>query len=148
MIATGGEDGVLIIRNSSNLEELKKISAHAWSSNGVKSIAFSHDFRFIMSTGADGSVFVWEIDLPDFKRSVESAPLSSVVSDSVISDLLVRILFGFVCASTRCEFAHWALFHLNLVDSRCLDIHGLASIPKSLKYFFNKIVRRKWSSGR
>jgi WD40 repeat protein len=61
LIATGGVDGVILVRRSAVLNQCLVINAHSATAGGVASIAFTRDSKYVVSSGLDGGVMLWNV---------------------------------------------------------------------------------------
>ena len=59
--ATGGKDGVIMIRNVGKFETANEIRAHTLFTGGVTAIAFSNTRSTLYTAGGDGSFMAWTI---------------------------------------------------------------------------------------
>eukprot|EP00742_Colponemidia_sp_Colp-10_P004312 GILJ01004600.1.p1 GENE.GILJ01004600.1~~GILJ01004600.1.p1 ORF type:complete len:1711 (-),score=393.32 GILJ01004600.1:88-5118(-) len=59
LIATGGEDGLLVLRNTSNLSRTREIKCHDPHQGGVSALCFSGSGQMLITAGMDGAIFAW-----------------------------------------------------------------------------------------
>ena len=77
-IATGGKDGVLILRNRKKLNQFSEIKGHAVFNGGVKSLCFSKQRTTLYTAGGDGTFLVWPVGAkPNPNQAVEPADFFS-----------------------------------------------------------------------
>lgn len=62
LVASGGADGMIIIRRTADPIYNVKELCHDPQAGGVSNLSFSGDSRFLVSAGGDGGVFVWDIN--------------------------------------------------------------------------------------
>jgi len=61
IVATGGSDGQVLLRNSDDKQPIAKFTAHNASLGGVNEVAFSDDGTYLLTAGHDGGVFCWNV---------------------------------------------------------------------------------------
>jgi WD40 repeat protein len=61
-MATGGKDGLVIVRDPTNVRSLKEFQTHSVVGGGVSQICLSASQPFFYVAGVDGSIFIVSID--------------------------------------------------------------------------------------
>eukprot|EP00698_Gefionella_okellyi_P016980 TRINITY_DN491_c0_g1_i6.p1 TRINITY_DN491_c0_g1~~TRINITY_DN491_c0_g1_i6.p1 ORF type:complete len:1591 (-),score=495.77 TRINITY_DN491_c0_g1_i6:849-5621(-) len=65
IVATGGSDGMLLLRSTSNLDSFTTQTNHAASSDGISRLCFTADGQYIVTGGGDGSILTWQVSTAD-----------------------------------------------------------------------------------
>lgn len=80
-MATGGKDGLVIVRDPAQIRNLKEFQTHSVVSGGVSAIAISAKLPFVYACGVDGSIFVIAID--DEQSVFPKEPITITASDEM-----------------------------------------------------------------
>jgi hypothetical protein len=61
-MATGGKDGLVIVRDPTNVRDLKEFQTHSVVGGGVSNICIGQSAPFLYVAGVDGTILVVSID--------------------------------------------------------------------------------------
>ena len=89
----GAADGSLSVRPVENQVTFLHLSAHSSTSGGVSQVSMSFDDRFVLSTGADGTLVVYRVDSSQLHESslLLTAELESGLSESTSKPFQTRL---------------------------------------------------------
>lgn len=77
-MATGGKDGILILRNRKKLNQFSEIKGHAVFNGGVRALCFSRKRTTLYTAGGDGAFLVWPVGAkPNPSQAIEPADFFS-----------------------------------------------------------------------
>jgi WD40 repeat protein/serine/threonine protein kinase len=94
-LATGGEDGLVILWDAAERRPLHVLDEHR---DGVEQVAWSHDSARLASAGRDGRVIVWDGETGQSVRTLEgrSSPIASVAWHPAANRLAFAELSGVI----------------------------------------------------
>lgn len=79
-MATGGKDGLVIVRDPTNVRNLKEFQTHSVVGGGVSNLCLSSKLPFFYVAGVDGSILVVSIDDSEFPKVAQTPQPSDEMS--------------------------------------------------------------------
>lgn len=90
LVASCSDDGIVIIRNIQNQENIQILKTNTKEQIGLRSLAFSHNGAFIAAGSTDGSVFIW--DLSEKKESPLIISAHNIVVNDICFDVTDNVI--------------------------------------------------------
>jgi hypothetical protein len=79
-MATGGKDGLVIVRDPTNVRNLKEFQTHSVVGGGVSNLCIGSKLPFFYVAGFDGSILVVSIDDSEYPKSAITPKSSDEMS--------------------------------------------------------------------